>query len=111
MSSKIGSQFFIGYRVKQRSNPLLIKKLPVSPSGICLLNPVGRRNRPFASRVASYSPKNRIIYKELYLIPIYSHKITHFPTYNAGFNLIILSTVNFFLETLYHKVFKPLFRI
>ncbi|PVD53259.1 hypothetical protein DC498_05120 [Terrimonas sp.] len=36
----------------------------------------------------------------LYQFPIYSHKITHFPTLNASFNLIILSTAKDFLKAL-----------
>jgi hypothetical protein len=35
------------------------------------LNPAGRRNRPFASTVASYSPRKPITYKRLYQTNIY----------------------------------------
>src|SRR4030095_11984039 len=84
-SEKIGSQLFIGYRVKHFSNTLLMTNWFPSSSCSCFLKPAGRRNRPLASKVASYSPRKPIIYKDLYQISpkltqnnTFSHRTTKF---------------------------------
>ena len=73
----IGSQLFIGYRVRHFSKPLEIMKR-FSPSVSCFLKPAGRRKRPFASTVASYSPRKPIMW-------INSIKIYHLLTQNNTF--------------------------
>src|SRR5690606_21591202 len=59
--SAMGSQELIGYRLKHFSNPLFMTKRSVSPSTSCFLKPAGRRKRPFASTVASNSPRKPVI--------------------------------------------------
>src|SRR5450631_2783163 len=62
--SKMGSQLFIGYNPKHFSKPRFMTKEPAS-SPVCFLSEAGRRNRPFASSVTSYSPRKPFIYKDL----------------------------------------------
>src|SRR5450432_1823403 len=64
ISSKMGSQLFMGYKPRHFSNPLFMTKEP-SSSPVCFLSEAGRRNRPFASSVTSYSPRKPFIYKDL----------------------------------------------
>src|SRR5450432_4637290 len=62
--SNMGSQLFMGYRPRHFSKPRFMTKEPAS-SPVCFLSEAGRRNRPFASSVTSYSPRKPFIYKDL----------------------------------------------
>ncbi len=81
----MGSQLLIGYKLRHFSNPLFITNLVLLSSGNCFLKPPGKRNLPFASNVASYSPKKPILYKGLsltkHLLPqnnTFSHSLRKF---------------------------------
>src|SRR5690242_13755439 len=91
-SEKIGSQLAEVYKLRHFSNPRFTTKTSVPLSGNCFLKPTGSRKRPFASRVASYSPMKPVM---LYL---FVEKNQYPPQNNTFSHFCNIFSKNFFIH-------------